>query len=153
MTDTNIISAGSRPPPAEPSSFLTPFAAVDMAIGTPVFQSAAPDANTADEAKADNIDEAVVIGMLVRDVAAGERCLAQTRGPFRLTDAQWKARNSGSSLVPGTAYYLSAATAGLITATAPTGANDFVIPIGVAISVTEMLLNQMPFYQVKIPSP
>ena len=32
-------------------------------------------------------------------------------------------------------------------------AGDFVIPIGVAISVTEMLLNQMPFYQVKIPSP
>jgi hypothetical protein len=43
-----------------------------------------------------------------------------------------------SSLVPGTRYYLDAATPGLITATAPSGSGQIVQYIGTAISTTEL---------------
>lgn len=41
-----------------------------------------------------------------------------------------------SSLTPGTAYYVSAATAGASTATSPTGTGNFTQEIGISVSAT-----------------
>lgn len=43
-----------------------------------------------------------------------------------------------TGLTAGSAYYLSADTAGLITPTPPSSAGDFVVRIGTAISTTEL---------------
>lgn len=45
-----------------------------------------------------------------------------------------------TGLVAGTVYYLSAATAGLITSVAPSAAGQYVVRIGIAISTTELEL-------------
>lgn len=46
-----------------------------------------------------------------------------------------------SSLTPGTAYYVSAATAGAATATSPTGTGNFTQEIGIAVSTTAISFN------------
>ena len=73
----------------------------------------------------------------------------QTDGAFVLTATQWDdllgvditdANYSVTGLVPGTKYYASDSTAGDITASSPTSANSFVVPIGRAISATTMYI-------------
>lgn len=49
-----------------------------------------------------------------------------------------------SGLTPGADYFLSAATAGGITATPPSGAGDIVQFVGVALSATELTFNPAP---------
>jgi hypothetical protein len=44
----------------------------------------------------------------------------------------------------GTTYYLSAGTAGLLTATAPSTVGQYVVEIGVALSTTELLIRPRP---------
>jgi hypothetical protein len=46
-----------------------------------------------------------------------------------------------SGLVAGTEYYLSAATAGLITATAPSTPGQYVVKVGRALSTTELMVD------------
>lgn len=45
-----------------------------------------------------------------------------------------------SGLTAGTVYYLSAATAGLLTSTAPSTVGQYVVRMGIAISATEFLI-------------
>ena len=145
MSDTVITGSTANPGPAEPSAFITPLAAADMPVGTPVYATSTPD--TVNKANAGGAGTARALGLLVRPVKMGERCLVQTRGPLTLTDADWKAIHGAASLVVGVAYYLSAASAGTITATAPSAGGDFVIPIGVAASVETLIIAPQPVYQ------
>ena len=46
-----------------------------------------------------------------------------------------------SSLTPGTAYYVSASTAGAATATSPTGTGNYTQEIGIAVSATAISFN------------
>jgi hypothetical protein len=50
-----------------------------------------------------------------------------------------------SGLVAGTTYYLSAATAGLLTSTAPSTVGQCVTRIGIALSTTELDINIQRF--------
>jgi hypothetical protein len=99
---------------------------------------------TVDLAKADVLGTTETLG-LVEDVA-GIAHLASGKilvdGVLTATDDQWKAvQDVSASLVPGAVYFLSAATAGKIAATAPT--TGFVQRIGRAISTTRMDLKIM----------
>jgi len=72
------------------------------------------------------------------NISGGSNIEVQTDGSFVLSD--WTNVLGATTLSPGTKYYLSSATAGNITATAPTSSNHFIVPIGRAISTTAMYI-------------
>ncbi len=83
------------------------------------------------KAKADAAGTAGAIGVAAGAVSAGASGSYMVAGVL-----------SGlTGLVAGTEYYLSAATAGLLTATAPTTPGQYVVKIGRAISTTELMVN------------
>lgn len=108
-----------------------------IVIGMPVYS----DANDGvKKAKADAVGTVNVIG-LVSDVsvAAAGTGGVQTDGILAATTTQWDAvAGTTGGLTKDVIYYLSAATAGNITSTAPSAAGQFVKQIGVAISTTEL---------------
>ncbi len=68
----------------------------------------------------------------------------QTDGVLTLTTAEWDAvAGTTGGLIFGTPYYLSAATAGKITGTAPTTTGQFVVRVGIALSTTELDISVM----------
>lgn len=84
---------------------------------------------------------------LVRDasIAAAGSGIIQTDGVLSATTGQWDAVTGGTGgLTAGSVYYLSAATAGRITATAPTAVGEFVIRLGKALSTTEFEISVEP---------
>lgn len=110
-----------------------------IVIGAPVYS----DANDGvKKAKADAVGTVNVIG-LVADVsiaAAGTGGI-QTDGILAATTGQWDAvAGTSGGLTKDVIYYLSAATAGIITSIAPSVAGQFVKQIGIAISTTEMMI-------------
>jgi hypothetical protein len=116
--------------------------ATTLVIGTPVYVDGA---GTVKEAQADALITSRVLG-LVQDVtiaaaAAGD---IQTDGVFVATTTQWDAvAGTTGGLSPGVHYFLSAATAGLISATAPTTTGEVVVNLGLALSATELDINNM----------
>lgn len=111
-----------------------------IVIGTPVYN----DANDGvKKAKADAAGTKSVVG-LVRDVSIGAASTGaiQLSGVLTATTGQWDtAFGTTGGLSFGTRYYLSAATAGLGTATAPSTTGQYVVELGIAISTTELLLS------------
>lgn len=108
-----------------------------IVIGAPVYSSAA---GSADKAQANASGTVEVIG-LVRDVsiAAAASGNIQTDGILVASTAQWDAITGGSGgLTYNTVYYLSPTTAGMLTATAPSTAGQYVVRVGRAISTTEL---------------
>jgi hypothetical protein len=110
-----------------------------IVIGTPVYN----DANDGvKKAKADASGTKDVIG-LVRDTSITNATTGaiQTSGILSATTGQWDAAFSTSGgLTKGTRYFLSAATGGLGTSTAPSTVGQYVVELGIAISTTELLL-------------
>lgn len=111
-----------------------------IVIGCPVY-SAGND--TVDKARADVVATADVIGLVAdTSVAAAGTGGVQVNGILAATTGQWDAIASTSGgLTRNTTYYLSAATAGLITSTAPSSAGQFVVQVGIAISTTELKID------------
>ena len=108
-----------------------------IVIGTPVYVSAA---DTVDKAKADAGSTKNVFG-LVADltIATTVAGAIQTDGSLVASTAQWDAvTGQTGGLTPGALYYLSAATAGMLTTTAPTADGHYVAQVGKALSSTEM---------------
>ena len=111
-----------------------------IVIGAPVYN----DANDGvKKAKADASGTKDVIG-LVRDtsITNGVAGGIQVNGVLTATTGQWDAVfGTTGGLTKGTRYYLSAATAGLGTATAPSTVGQYVVELGVAISTTELKID------------
>lgn len=87
-------------------------------------------ANSVSKAKADADTTARAIGvapLAIANAASGDICSDGLISGF-------------SGLTAGSRYFLSAATAGLVTATAPSGAGNSVVQVGFAKSATEMQL-------------
>jgi hypothetical protein len=108
-----------------------------IVIGTPVYVKAG---GQADKAQANASGTVQVLG-LCADVsaAAAANMNVQTDAILSATTTQWDAVAGGTGgLTPGAVYWLSAATAGKLTATAPTNAGEFVVRIGTAVSSTEL---------------
>ena len=88
------------------------------------------------KAQADNAD--TLSAGIVSEVVDANTFRYSSMGMVVLSDASWIAINDDAeSLVPGEYYYLSGATAGNITKTAPLA--GFVSPIGFAQSVTDFV--------------
>lgn len=114
-----------------------------LVIGAPVYASGN---DTVDKAKADAVGTANVIGLMAdASTAAAAVGGVQVDGILAATTGQWDAvAGTTGGLTKDVFYYLSAATAGLLTATAPSAAGQFVVCVGVAISTTEMKINILP---------
>ena len=114
-----------------------------ITIGQPVYCSAA---GSVDLAKADAAGTTKVLG-LVRDTsiltsASGE---IYTDGILTATTGQWDAvAGTTGGLTFNTYYYLSEATAGHITATAPSTTGKYVVRVGYALSTTELKIEIQP---------
>lgn len=109
-----------------------------LVIGAPVYQTGTAD--EADKAQADALATAKVLG-LVADVSIATTAQGnvQTDGRLFATTAQWDAiTGQTGGLTPGARYYLSAATAGLLTTTPPSADGSVIAPVGQAKSTTEM---------------
>ena len=116
--------------------------ATTIVIGTPVYVDGA---GTVMEARADTLVSSRILG-LVQDatIAAAAVGNIQTDGVFVATTTQWDAvAGTTGGLTPGVHYFLDSATAGLITATAPTTTGDVVVNLGLALSATELDINNM----------
>jgi hypothetical protein len=114
-----------------------------IVIGTPVYV----DANDGvKKGKADAVGTVNVVGLVSEtSIAAAGTGGVQTDGILSATTGQWDAvAGTTGGLTKDVIYYLSAATAGLLTSTAPSSAGQFVKKIGVGISTTEMLIQIDP---------
>ena len=112
---------------------------VSIVIGTPVYSSGN---DTVKKAKADASGTISLVGLVYdTSVATSAAGNVITDGVLSATTAQWDAvAGTTGGLTAGTDYFLSAATAGLMTATAPSTAGQYVQKVGRAISTTEMRL-------------
>jgi hypothetical protein len=112
---------------------LTNANASTAAPGSPVYISAA---NSFDLSRANSSGTAKVIGLLTASTAAAASGVVRKDGTITLTTGQWDTiAGTTGGLTAGANYYLSEATAGRLTATAPT--TGFVLKVGVAISTTD----------------
>jgi hypothetical protein len=93
------------------------------------------------KAKGDAVGTTPVIGLVAQTsitnaVAGG----IQMNGVLAATTGEWDVVTGGTGgLVANTKYYLSAATAGMLTTTAP--ATGFSQRVGIGVSTTEMLID------------
>ena len=105
-----------------------------IVICEPVFKNST--ANQVDKAKADAFSTTQVLGLVfdtsIASAAAGSIVI---EGQLTATTGQWDAiAGTSGGLAAGTIYYLSAGTAGRLTATAPSTAGQFVVPVVLGIS-------------------
>jgi hypothetical protein len=105
--------------------------------GMVVYLSAA---DNVDIAKANAIGTIKPIAGLVNDasIAASASGYIVTDGPLTVSD--WTAVVGGTTLTAGAEYFVSAATAGKLTATAPSASGNIVQKIGYAINTTTMMV-------------
>lgn len=116
-----------------------------IVIGAPVYVSAA---DTVKKAKSDASGTLPVVGLVaqpsITNAVAGA---IQMDGILAATTGQWDAvAGTSGGLTANTRYYVSNATAGLLTSTAPT--TGFVQEIGIAISTTEMFIEPKNVFQL-----
>jgi predicted RecA/RadA family phage recombinase len=128
----------------EGSVTLTNNEATSLVICTPVYIDAADGVK---KAKADASGTMKVFGLVksasIEASASGE---IQVENVLTATTEQWDTvAGTTGGLTAGTTYYLSATIAGEITATAPTTTAQYVVPVGVAISTTELKINISAF--------
>ena len=104
-----------------------------ITIGMPVYVKSN---GAVDKASAGAAGTRQVLG-LVKDasISAAASGFIQTDGV--LSSSDWTAVVGTTTLTAGSMYYLST-TAGQLTATAPTGAGNYVCKVGIAISTTEI---------------
>lgn len=94
---------------------------------------------TVDLAKADAAATDRVIG-LVADASIAAAADGNIQYSGKITSANWLSVIGSTSLTDGADYFLSAATAGRLTATAPTTTTEFVVYVGHALTTTTLLL-------------
>lgn len=105
--------------------------------GTPVCASA----GGVQGARANAAGTAKFLGLMAGAGALGSRVLTKFDGPLELKAAEWDlVAGTTGGLTTGATYYVSAATAGKLTATPPSGPN-YVAPVGIAISSTIMIIS------------
>jgi hypothetical protein len=121
---------------------VTQTAAATLIAGQVVYSSAA---DTVNKAKADAAGTVKAIGLTTAAISSAATGSVQTSGIVTLTTGEWDAAfGTTGGLTFNTTYYLSAATAGLGTSTAPSSVGQYVKEIGIAISTTELLITTPP---------
>ena len=114
-----------------------------IVIGTVVYASAA---NTVDKARANAVGTTNAIGLVYdASIVAAASGGVLMDGIMSATTGQWDVvAGTTGGLTRDTIYFLSSATAGLLTATAPTAVGEFVVSVGIAISTTELKIEIQP---------
>ena len=106
--------------------------------GQPVYLSAAGQVK---KAKADAAATKNVIGISAQIISADASGLFIIDGIVTATTVQWDAVcGTSGGLTYNTIYYLSPSVAGLYVTTPPSTAGQYVVPVGIALSTTEMRL-------------
>ena len=128
---------------AEPIPQFTNNNAGSIVIGTPVYMAAN---NAVDKAKADAVGTVNAVGLVYdTSIASAASGGVLFDGILTATTGQWDAvAGTSGGLTKDAIYYLSAATAGQLTATAPTAAGQFVVSIGIGLSTTDMKIEIQP---------
>jgi len=122
--------------------------ASSLLIGTPVYNDADDGIK---KAKADSALTKNVIGLVFNGtIAPSGLGSVLMSGPLKATTGQWDAAfGTSGGLVKGSRYFLSDATAGIGTDTAPSADGSYVVELGLAVSATELALSS-PFKSVKL---
>lgn len=103
---------------------------------TPVYQTAV--ANEVAKAHASALATARVIALLAEAIADGASGAALSDGRLTGSTAEWDAiTGQTGGLTPGSKYYVSPTTAGMLTTTPPTVDGHVLAPVGTAKSATE----------------
>ncbi len=111
--------------------------ATSLVIGTPVYSF---NDGGVKKAKADAEATTNVIGLATETITAANTGEVQTEGVLAATTGEWDSiTDQTGGLTPDGIYYLSEATAGKLTVTAPT--TGYVAPVGIAVSSTELKIN------------
>lgn len=114
---------------------LTNSSVSSISIGTPVYISAA---SACQPSRANATGTAKVIGLVsATTIAASATGTVRKDGTLTATTGQWDTvTGQTGGLTPGSTYFLSAATVGLMTTTAPT--TGWVLPVGIALSTVDL---------------
>ena len=114
-----------------------------IVIGTVVYASGV---NTVDKARGNAVGTTNVIGLVYdATIVAAASGGVLMDGIMSATTGQWDAvAGTTGGLTRDTIYFLSSATAGLLTDTAPTSVGEFVVSVGIAISTTELKIEIQP---------
>jgi hypothetical protein len=127
----------------QPPFALSLTASVALLPGMAVTPLTGASAGQGGKAIASAAQTAVCAGLAINgQPTVGAQAQVIWGGALNLTVAQWDsalADSSTTGLTPGAWYYVSAATAGKLTATPPTGSN-YITPVGIAITATLMLV-------------
>lgn len=109
-----------------------------ITIGQAVYAASAAQVQTA---LANSMSTAVVVGLSTQTVAGAAPLLVQSDGVLTLTTGQWDAvAGTSGGLTVDTVYYLDPTSSGQITATPPVTVGQVVVPIGIALSATDLLI-------------
>lgn len=109
-----------------------------MVPGNVVCSSAA---GHVDKAKADASGTTKSVGLCPAAITSAASGSVQNDGVLTLTTGQWDTvAGTTGGLTFNTEYYLSDATAGLLTATPPSTVGHYVAPIGIALSTVDLLI-------------
>lgn len=111
-----------------------------IVIGQPVYVKSN---GNVDLARANASGTTKVFGLVrassISAAAAGD---IQTSGVLTATTGEWDAATGETGgLTPGVYYYLDAGTAGMLTQTPPSSVGQYVVPVGLASSTTEMYID------------
>lgn len=113
---------------------------IAIVIGMAVYNTAADSAKRA-QANASGTTNVVGLWNDTSTAAAGSGNMI-VDGVLTATTTQWDAvAGTSGGLIAGTRYYLSAATPGNLTSTAPSTTGQYVQEVGMAISTTELNVN------------
>lgn len=127
------LQAGDTLAPVPHTLEVTNDGTITILTGAIVYISAA---NAVKYAKADLAATKDAIAMCLGDIIATELGIVQVNGLLTLTTEQWDlATGDVGGLVPGSVYFLSAATRGRITNIPPI--TGYVVKIGTAISTID----------------
>lgn len=123
--------------PSNPTNItLTNGEATAFIVGNVVYSSAT---GTAKKAQANALATSRVVGLTLTATAAAGSATIQTGETVTLTTGQWDAlAGTTGGLTFGTPYFLSAATAGLLTPTAPSTTGQQWVQVGIGLSTTQM---------------
>lgn len=111
--------------------------------GQVVYPSAA---GHADKARANAVGTSNVMGFAQAAISSAASGVIQTSGVLTLTTGEWDAVfGTTGGLTFNTVYYLSAGTAGLGTATAPSTVGQTVVRLGLALSTVDLLIGIEPY--------
>lgn len=115
---------------------VTQTAAATLIAGNAVYNDAA---GSVQKGRANAAGTSKLLGLATAAISSAATGTIQVNGVLALTTGEWDAlAGTTGGLTAGTTYYLSAATAGLLTATAPSTVSQLVVVVGVALSTTEL---------------